>query len=483
MRKELLSTAKHTAVYSIGNLSTKLIGLVLLPLYTARLTVDNYGRFAILEVTMQFLIMICGMKLVSGMFRWCSDTDDSHEQGRIIFSSYITMVVLAVALNLLFQPLRGTWSRLFFGSADSAFLFSLIFINVGLEIVNSIPMNVLRFRQKSLLYVVLFSIKLATALGLNVYFIAFAGKGIDGILLSHICANGLFLVLSIPIMLQNSVPKFNVIALTELLHYSLPLVVSAISVQLLTMGDRFILKYFLAYEDVALYSLAFKIAGVINVFIIQSFTLSFLPIAYRMSTRQDGKQFFIRIHTYFIGMLVIAALLLSLFSREVLMIFARNQAYYTAALFVPLLSLTFVFKGMQYLYSLAFHYVKKTRYNAVIVFGGVALNFLLNFILIPRYGIWGAAIATVISSMSLAAAFYIVSQSFYAVRYKVGTIGGMLVLAVAVLLLSIRMQVASPYLSILIKLSLALLYGVLLFVLRIFSFRELKRLISVVRNR
>jgi hypothetical protein len=45
------------------------------------------------------------------------------------------------------------------------------------------------------------------------------------------------------------------------------------------------------------------------------------------------------------------------------------------------------------------------------------------------------------------------------------------------------MQVASPYLSILMKLSLALLYGVLLFVLRIFSFRELKRLISVVRNR
>lgn len=483
MRKELLSTARHTAVYSVGNLSTKLIGLVLLPLYTARLTVENYGRFAILEVTMQFLIMICGMKLVSGMFRWCSDTEDFNEQGRIIYTSYTTMIGLAVVLNLLFQPLRGTWSNLFFGSTDFGFLFSLIFINVGLEIINSIPMNVLRFRQKSMLYVTLFSLKMATALGLNVYFIAYAGKGIDGILLSHVCANGLFLLLTIPIMIQNSVPKFNSAALRELLHYSLPLVVSAISVQLLTIGDRFILKYYLAYEDVALYSLAFKIAGVINVFLIQSFTLSFLPIAYRMSTRPDGKQFFIRIHTYFAGALVIAALLLSLFSREVLMVFARSEEYYTAALFVPLLSLTFVFKGMQYLYSLSFHYVKKTHYNAVIVFGGVALNFLLNFILIPRYGIWGAAIATVISSLGLAAAFYLVSQAFYAVHYKVGTIGGMLFLAVGVLTISLRMQVASPYLSILIKLGLTILYGVLLFVLKIFSFSELKRLINVVRGR
>lgn len=483
MRKELLSTAKHTVVYSVGNLSTKLIGLVLLPLYTARLTIDNYGRFAILEVTMQFLIMVCGMKLVSGMFRWCSDTEDLHEQGRIIFTSYATLIGLAVALNLLFQPLRGTWSTLFFDSTDYSLLFSLIFANVGLEIINSIPMNVLRFRQQSLLYVLLFSLKLATALGLNVYFIAFAGRGIDGILLSHLCSNVLFMLLSIPIMIKNSVPNFNSKVLKELLHYSLPLVVSAISVQLLTMGDRFILKHFLAYEDVALYSLAFKIAGVINVFLIQSFTLSFLPVAYRMSTRPDGKQFFIRIHTYFAGILVIAALLLSLFSREVLMIFARNQAYFAASFFVPLLSLTFVFKGMQYLYSLAFHYVKKTRYNAAIVFGGVALNFLLNFILIPRYGIWGAAIATVISSVSLATAFYLFSQSFYAVRYKVGTIGGMLVLAIAVLLFSFKMQVASPYLSILIKLGLALLYGVLLFVLRIFSFSELKRLMNVVRGR
>jgi len=481
MRKELIHTARHTVIYSIGNLSTKLIGLVLLPLYTAKLTVENYGQFAILEVTMQFFIMVCGLRLVSGMMRWCSDTEDKKEQGSIIFTSYLAMIALAFVLNLIFQPLRSTWSQIFFHTADFNFYFTLLFINVGLEIINSIPMNVLRFRQQSVQYVVLFSLKMLTALSLNIYFIGYAHRGIDGILLSHVCANGLLLLLSIPIIIKNSYYKFRMNSLKQMVQYSLPLVFTAISVQLLSMGDRFILKYYLTYDDVAIYSLAYKIAGVINVFLIQSFTLGFLPVAYRMSGRSDGKAFFIRVHTYFAGLLVVAALLLSLFSREVLALFVRNDAYLAAAAFVPPLAFTFVFKGLQYIYSLGFHYVKKTRYNALIVFGGVILNFLLNFMLIPRWGIWGASISTVISSVALASAFYYYSSKLYPVKYKVHTVGAMLALAGAIVAIQGLVNVHTIALSILVKVALVAVFAVLLFVLRIFSFNELKRLIKTIK--
>lgn len=54
MLNHLRNTVKHTAIYSLGNLSTKIIGLILLPLYTSYLTTAEYGIFSILEVTSQF---------------------------------------------------------------------------------------------------------------------------------------------------------------------------------------------------------------------------------------------------------------------------------------------------------------------------------------------------------------------------------------------------------------------------------------------
>ncbi|NQT65793.1 MAG: hypothetical protein HQ554_06405, partial [FCB group bacterium] len=74
MLNQLKKTIFHTLIYSIGNLSTKIIGLILLPLYTAKLSLLNYGRFTILETTSMFLAMVLGLRIVSSMMRWSAET-------------------------------------------------------------------------------------------------------------------------------------------------------------------------------------------------------------------------------------------------------------------------------------------------------------------------------------------------------------------------------------------------------------------------
>jgi O-antigen/teichoic acid export membrane protein len=174
------------------------------------------------------------------------------------------------------------------------------------------------------------------------------------------------------------------------------------------------------YSQVGIYSLGYKIAGVMNVFVVQAFALGFLPIAYKIQNSPDAQIFFKKVFKYFSMILVFGALGLSLFSREILLVFAQKPEFYIAYKIVPLITIAFIFKGIQYMFLLGFHYVKKTKYVAYIVTIALFVNIGLNFMLIPIFGIWGAALTTVISSLLISIISYFVSQKFYPVKYEIG---------------------------------------------------------------
>ena len=58
MLSKLKNTVKHSAIYSLGNLSAKLVGFILLPIYFHHLTIEEYGIFSILEVTAQIILEV-----------------------------------------------------------------------------------------------------------------------------------------------------------------------------------------------------------------------------------------------------------------------------------------------------------------------------------------------------------------------------------------------------------------------------------------
>ena len=420
MLNQLKKTASHTVIYSLGNISTKIVGLLLLPLYTSKLSLLDYGRFTILEVTMMFLSMVLGLRLASSMMRWSAETNDRREQGKILFNTYFVLIINAVLINIATIPLRPSLSKIFFDSNLYSHFFTILFAIVSLEILNQIPMNLLRFRGRPAFYSAIFVAKLALILGLNFYFLVKLELGVIGIFYSQLLANILVLIATLPLLYKNFTFSYDFGLVGQMLHYSFPLIFSAISVQVLAIADRFIIKQLLDYSEVGIYSLGSKIAGVLNVFVIQAFALGFLPIAYKMLKDPEAAKFYRKVFKYLVMILVFVALGLSLFSREVLAIFARQPQFLVAHKIVPIFTLAFVFKGMQYMFMLGFHYVKKTRYIAYIVTSILFVNIGLNYLLIPIYGIWGAALATVISSFLIAAISYLLSEKFYPVHYEMG---------------------------------------------------------------
>jgi O-antigen/teichoic acid export membrane protein len=474
--QELKHTLKQTTIYGLGNISSKLVGLILLPLYTNSdyLSTSEFGILAILEITSQIIISLFSLNLSTAMMRWASEAKEESAKKSIIFTSLVTTIVISILLSLIFIPQRELFSRYFFSTNKFSNYFFLLFLTASFGIYNLIPFTIMRLREQSTIFATLNTFKFAITLLLTYYLLAFKGMRLEGVLLSQLIGQILVTVLSLPIVLKNIVFKFKFSVLREMISYGVPLVFSTIFTLIFTMSDRFVIKYFDGNTSVGIYSLGHKIASVMNMLILQSFQLGFLPIAYKKLGEPDEKKFFSKILTYYTFTLVFTALSISMFGKELIELLAKDNAYLAAYSVVPLISFAFVLKGIQYNFSLSFHYSKRTIYNAVIVVIMAIVNLVLNILFVKEYGYVGAAYSMLISMLFMMILSYYFGKHVYPIPFELSKI--MFTITIGVLIFSLSYFVSTfpilPRIS--LKLLLLFLFPTLLVVTKIISWNELE---------
>lgn len=476
MFKKLKQTAKQSIIYSLGNISAKLIGFILLPLYTEFLMTEEYGIFAILEVTNTIMVAVFGFKLSTAMMRWCAVESSKDRIKALVFSTYLATLIAVIAFNLASQPFAKQFSMLFFNETTFESYFYILFTSISFEILGIYVFDLIRMKEKPLFFVALSILRFTAVLIANIYFIRYQGIGVKGILWAMLIGNALVVLITLPLLLRNMKPIIVRSEMKAMFNYGFPLVFSTISMTLLNLGDRFIMKYLLNYSEVGIYSLGYKIASFTNVFIIQSFQTGFLPIAYKNFSKPDAQRFFSKTLTYYTYILVFLSLIVSLYSEELILILSKNADYNIAYTIVPFLSLALIFRGIQYVYSLGLHFTKKTKYNAYIVMGTAIVHFGLNFALIPFMGIYGAALATIISWGIMSTIFYRISYKYYKVKYEIGKMFLLITVGVVLYAISLFLIDLDFYLKIGIKLFIILTFP---FILRLFNFYEPVELLRI----
>jgi len=272
------------------------------------------------------------------------------------------------------------------------------------------------------------------------------------------------------------IPKFDSKILRAALTFGFPLIFASLAGMLLNMGDRYILKLLIDYKEVGLYSLGYKVAGVLNVFLIQSFSLALIPIAYKMYGQKGDKRYYSKMQTYFVFVLFWAGLGLAFFSKEIIKLLALNPDYWVAYQVVPYIVLAYIFSGARYVASLGLNLKRKTKYIAYSTIGAAILNIGLNFILIPKYKMIGAAIATIISFVALYFVTYFVSNRFYKIPYENMKLLKMFVLAIALFFLSTLTAKLNILPRILIKVAIIISFPFILYPMNFYEQIEILRI-------
>src|SRR6056297_2589370 len=122
MFKNIKIATKDTFIYSLGNISTKIIGLILLPLYTERLTVEEYGVLGTVEITIQILVALFGFSLFQALNRWYWDKGYQNRQKSIYFTTMVSLLGFAIIMVGLFIPFSLKASQILLDSSQYAYL-------------------------------------------------------------------------------------------------------------------------------------------------------------------------------------------------------------------------------------------------------------------------------------------------------------------------------------------------------------------------
>ncbi|MBU2649872.1 MAG: oligosaccharide flippase family protein [Bacteroidetes bacterium] len=482
MLDRLRNTLKHSIIYGLGKLGTKIIGLVLLPLYTEYLTTEQYGMLSLLEATSQIMVGMLGFRLSAAMMRWIATEKDQQKNKTVVFTTYLSTFFFSLVICLILIPFTGFLSELYFDSGDFSRYFLILIISVAIDLPNQVTFDLIRMAEKSWLFGLIIVSKLAVVLGLNIYFIVHLHLGVEGIILGMLSGNLVMLLMSLPFILKRVNYRYEFSTFRELFGFGFPLIFATMSVMILSFADRFIIKKMLDLSEVGIYTVGYKIAGVINLVVLQAFSLGFIPTAYKMFDKPEAKRFFSKILTYLTYVLMLAVLVISFFSREVIEVFTAKPEYWPAYKIVPIIAFTFLVKGWQSVVVMGMHRAKKTFLVAATVMVAAILNIGLNFALIPFLGIYGSALASVIATFIGVYLSYRYSQKYFPINYEFVKIIKILITGIGLLIVYYYINELTLVLRLFLKVILLMSFPFLLYLIGFYDKVELERIGSFWRS-
>jgi O-antigen/teichoic acid export membrane protein len=293
-----------------------------------------------------------------------------------------------------------------------------MFASSSVNIVSSVSMMMLRLQEKAVKYSVISITKLMVTLGVTILFVVFFHRSVQGVYEAALIGEIAGLLLISSDIVKNSVPKFEYKKLIQMLGYSFPLMLAAVSSVLLNTFDRYSLNYLSTLDTVGTYTLAFRIANTIKVVVITSIQLSLVPVLFKKLGDADHKRFIAKSMNYSAFIVMLFILFLSLFSLEIVKVFSSNMSYWEAATIIPILSFSMIFVMMKENVLIGLQITKSSTTMGVLIALTAVFNLVLNILLIPRFVLYGAATATLISQLVMFILFYFVAQKKYAIPYE-----------------------------------------------------------------
>ena len=382
--------AKNTAIVSIGKICTQLITFLLLPVYTAVLSNEEYGVVDLLNTLTSLLLPIVTLQIEQGIFRYLIDCRENNEkQIKLITTIIRFMIIQSIACIVIFLCVSP-----FIHNEYKYFLMA----NLLMGIFSSLLLQICRGLGDNATYASGSFITGAFTVVLNVIFIVAFRWGAYGMLgataiSNFICAVYIFLKRKIYKYIK---PKqFDKTILKEIIKYSVPLIPNMISWWIVSASDRTIISAVIGIAQNGIYSAANKFSGVFTT-LYSVFNLTWTESASININSEDRDEFFSKILDFvirFFGCLCLGTIAVMPFAFNILINEKFAEAYYQ----IPILILGSVFNILVSFVGSIYVAKKLTKEIAKTSIISAVINIFVNIALIKSIGLYAASISTVIA--------------------------------------------------------------------------------------
>lgn len=438
---ELKKLANQTVIYGGTTIVSRLLNYLLVPFHTyIFLDPKNYGVVGEMYAWVALLLVILTYGMETAYFRFSTAEEDKKK----VFSSTLWMLLstssLFVVLGLCFaQPIANLLKY----PANPEYIRYFVLI-VAMDAVSTIPFARLRAENKAFRFAAIKITNILINVFFNVFFLWFCPMmirhgvgisfflaiyrpeiGVGYIFIANLIASACQFALLIT-SCRGIAFQVDTALLKRMLKYAFPLLILGLAGIVNETMDRILIKNLsaddaeTAMRNVGIYSACFKISVIMNLFI-QAFRYSAEPYFFNQYKQKDAKEGYSVVMTYFVIVCAFIFLATTLY-LDYLKYFVSAR-YHSGIGIVPLLLLAFMMLGMMYNLSIWYKLTGKTQYGAYITLGGAAITLAVNFLLIPKIGIMGAAIAHFCTYFCMMTASYLLGQKYYPVPYDLKKIG------------------------------------------------------------
>jgi len=400
------------------------LAFIFLPLYTAYLSAEEFGIIALITVSISVIIIFIEAPENAGIIRHYYDPLYTEKRKVLVFNliaisilkTVITFGIIVIALKnisyLLLDSIRYT---------DVLFIYCL---SIPFRVINNFGMLLLRLQQKAKVYITFSIIKFVVNTGLVLILLIIYGLGIYALAWGTLMGAFAMTIHVLPTIFRNIKFKFNKKITIPVLKYSYPLLIGSFSNYLIQLGDRFILKIFTTVQNVGIYSFGYKISRVMDFVFVTPAKQILEPSIFKLEKNINKlKEFIYNSTTYMYIMLFSCGLVLIFFSKEIIQLVAQKQEFYSSWVIVPFIVLSYIQHGIGLNLGQGIIMAKKAINKSILNLIAAVTNVLFNILLIPVWGIVGAAIATLISYIVWNILKIIYSFKLYDMKFDLKRLG------------------------------------------------------------
>lgn len=449
MKNPIKALAGQTVIYGLGTIVPRLLNYLLTPFYVRVFVSGEYGQISELYAWIALLLAILTFGMETTFFRF-SQKEDSGK----VFNNAETIVLLITAIFLiLYGFFYKSFAELIHYEFNTHYVL-LLGIIVAIDAAAAIPFAMLRKENKAGRFSLIKTLNVLTNIFFNILFLViipeksmmiaerFFGEQTSlliWVFISNILASLLNLILLSPQLsrLRISLDKELIV---PMLKYSFPILLISLVGMVNEVADKILIKYLVtipdettlammnitgeeyAMQQLGIYSANFKL-GVLMTIFIQMFRFASEPFFFGHAKDRNAPTLYAKVMTYF----VIFCLLIFLgvmFYMDILQHFVgRNGSDYREGLrIVPIILIANMFYGIVFNLSIWFKLSDKTYYGTIIAVIGSIVTLLCFFILIPRIGYMGAAIAHLACYTVMMSVSYFWGQRIMPIPYQIGRI-------------------------------------------------------------
>lgn len=373
-------------------------------------------------------------------------------------------------------------SELIFGTSEYRTFLIITFWTAAFQILQTIPFAVYRAQQESKKYSIFNLIFLFLRLFLIIYLVAWLRKGVWGVVMGNFVATLFSSIILLWTIKGSLKPEISRTEIVKLLKFGAPLIIVNLAGITIIMADRYILRHYSGLSEVGIYSLGYQFGLIISILLVQPLKLVWPPMMFSIEKQEYANQYYSRILTYFLVIGLFFFLGISLLSEDVLKLIASPD-YWGAAIVIPLITFAYVLFGVQELLNLGLALNRRTEYYAYIFVVGAVLNVGLNILLIPKFGILGAAFSIFITYLVICILKYYSSQRYYSVRYEWERIIKLVLISIVIFIIGYSIKIDSIWGSVAIHAIVAISFPLVLILTRFFYEDERDIVKRVLNNR